>query len=51
MSRSLEGVFAELGLTPYLGAFVDQGFDTWETILDIQESDLYVPPSLAARLD
>lgn len=42
MTRPLDGVFAELGLTHYLGAFVDQGFDTWDTILDIQESDLYV---------
>ncbi len=36
----LEGVFGELGLSQYLGAFLDQGFDTWDTILDITESDL-----------
>lgn len=40
MGHSLEGTFRELGLAQYLDAFVDQGFDTWETILDIQESDL-----------
>ncbi|EGX96897.1 High mobility group, superfamily [Cordyceps militaris CM01] len=40
MPRRLESVFAELGLAQYLDAFVDQGFDSWETILDIQESDL-----------
>lgn len=40
MPRELEGVFAELGLAQYLDAFVDQGFDSWDTILDIQESDL-----------
>lgn len=40
MHRELESVFAELGLAHYLDAFVDQGFDSWETILDIQESDL-----------
>ncbi|PHH77375.1 hypothetical protein CDD82_3547 [Ophiocordyceps australis] len=40
MTRELEGIFAELGLSQYLDAFVDQGFDAWETILDIQESDL-----------
>ncbi|KAJ9142107.1 High mobility group protein B3 [Pleurostoma richardsiae] len=40
MSPSLEEVFGELGISQYLGAFLDQGFDTWETILDITESDL-----------
>ncbi|KAI1845718.1 hypothetical protein JX266_008083 [Neoarthrinium moseri] len=38
--NSLEEIFQELGISQYLGAFVDQGFDTWETILDITESDL-----------
>ena len=37
----LETVFGELGITQYLGVFIDQGFDSWETILDITESDLY----------
>lgn len=40
MTQELAPVFRELGLTQYLDAFVDQGFDTWDTILDIQESDL-----------
>jgi len=40
MSRDLESVFEELGISQYLETFVDQGFDTWETILDITESDL-----------
>ena len=35
----LEVIFAELGLQQYLGEFVEQGFDSWETILDITESD------------
>ncbi|KAG9248534.1 hypothetical protein BJ878DRAFT_538253 [Calycina marina] len=35
----LEAIFAELGLQQYLDDFVDQGFDTWETVLDITESD------------
>lgn len=35
------GTFLErLGLDQYLDALVGEGFDTWETILDIQESDL-----------
>ncbi|KAF2098548.1 hypothetical protein NA57DRAFT_75788 [Rhizodiscina lignyota] len=29
-----------LGLSQYLTAFVAEGFDTWETVLDITESDL-----------
>jgi hypothetical protein len=40
MTQVLEQIFAELGLAQYLGAFLDQGFDAWDTILDIQESDL-----------
>lgn len=39
----LGAIFVELGLAQYLDAFVEQGFDTWDTILDITESDLYVP--------
>lgn len=31
-----------LGLSQYLEVFVSEGFDTWETVLDITESDLYV---------
>lgn len=33
-------IFAELGISQYLDDFVEQGFDTWDTILDITESDL-----------
>lgn len=40
MSPRLEEIFGELGISQYLDTFVDQGFDTWETILDITESDL-----------
>ncbi|KAF5660587.1 hypothetical protein FHETE_8868 [Fusarium heterosporum] len=40
MSSELESVFAELGLSQYLGSFIEQGFDEWDIILDIQESDL-----------
>lgn len=42
MTSPLESIFGELGLSQYLDVFVDQGFDTWETILDITESDLSV---------
>ncbi|EHK40887.1 uncharacterized protein TrAtP1_004259 [Trichoderma atroviride] len=40
MNQDLETVFRELGIAQYLDTFVEQGFDTWDTILDIQESDL-----------
>lgn len=43
MTSELEATFRDLGISQYLDSFVDQGFDTWDTILDIQESDLCVP--------
>lgn len=42
MSHVVETIFGELGITQYLDTFLEQGFDTWETILDITESDLCV---------
>lgn len=42
MNQDLETIFRELGIAQYLDTFVEQGFDTWDTILDIQESDLWV---------
>ncbi|MCJ1247464.1 hypothetical protein MMC30_004678 [Trapelia coarctata] len=35
-------VLARLGLAQYTAAFLEEGFDTWETVLDITESDLDV---------
>lgn len=35
----LDDIFADLGIAQYLDIFLEQGFDTWETILDITESD------------
>ncbi|KAI0136631.1 HMG box protein [Xylariales sp. AK1849] len=40
LMNPLEQIFGELGISQYLEEFVDQGFDSWETILDITESDL-----------
>lgn len=34
--------FERLGLSQYLEAFVAEGFDTWQTVTDISETDLYV---------
>lgn len=31
-----------IGLSQYLDVLVAEGFDTWETVLDITEPDLYV---------
>lgn len=33
---------ARLGLSQYFEVLAAEGFDTWETVLDITESDLYV---------
>ena len=38
----LETTLQRLGLHQYYDAFLTEGFETWETVLDIQESDLYV---------
>ncbi|SPO00808.1 uncharacterized protein DNG_03556 [Cephalotrichum gorgonifer] len=40
MEQSLRDVFDDLGLSQYLEVFLDQGFDTWDTVLDITETDL-----------
>ena len=32
---------SRLGLAQYLHVFTYEGFETWETLLDITESDLY----------
>jgi len=32
-------IFTELGISHYLSSFLEQGFDTWETILEITEAD------------
>ncbi|KAL6356497.1 hypothetical protein LRP88_10098 [Fusarium phalaenopsidis] len=50
MSSDLEKIFGELGLTQYLDTFVEQGFDEWDIILDIQESDLEAPLCICAVL-
>ncbi|KAK7177478.1 High mobility group protein B3 [Paraphaeosphaeria sporulosa] len=36
----LEEELQQLGLSQYLEVLVAEGFDTWETVLDITESDL-----------
>lgn len=38
----LAEIFDELGLIQYLDSFLEQGFDTWDTILDITEPDFDV---------
>ncbi|CAI4216537.1 unnamed protein product [Parascedosporium putredinis] len=38
--RDLADIFAQLGMSQYFGVFVQEGFDSWDTILDITESDL-----------
>ncbi|KFY92894.1 hypothetical protein V500_03990, partial [Pseudogymnoascus sp. VKM F-4518 (FW-2643)] len=38
----LAEAFNDFGLTQYLHSFLEQGFDTWDTILDITEPDFDV---------
>jgi hypothetical protein len=39
-TNELETIFADLGMSRYLSDFVEQGWDTWETVHNITESDL-----------
>ena len=48
----LASVLERLELSQYLEAFKNEGFDTWETVLDITEVDLCGdPPSMWAQAD
>jgi hypothetical protein len=40
--NNLKDSLARLGLSQYHEIFAAEGFDTWETVLDITESDLWV---------
>jgi hypothetical protein len=40
MEQDLEPVLASLGMSQYLMVFLEQGFDTWEVVQDVTESDL-----------
>ena len=37
----LTEILSRLGLAQYLHVFNYEGFESWETLLDITESDLY----------
>lgn len=37
---ALRPILEQLGLSQYYTALVAEGFEIWETVLDIQESDL-----------
>ena len=39
----LDERLSRLGLAQYTQKLKDEGFETWETLLDITESDLYDP--------
>lgn len=41
MSRDFRDRLARLNLSDYADRFVDEGFDTWEVLVDITERDLY----------
>jgi len=37
---SLESILEKLGLAEYLPGLLNEGFNKWETVLDITETDL-----------
>jgi len=39
IESDLATIFAELGISHYLQGFIEQGFDSWDTILSITESN------------
>lgn len=42
----LAPILSRLGLEQYLEVFIEEGFDIWEVVLDITESDLYILSSI-----
>lgn len=42
LMTELGPILSRLGLAQYFQSFIEEGFDTWETVLDITEPDLYV---------
>lgn len=38
--NELGQILLRLGIGQYVDAFIAEGFDNWETVLDITESDL-----------
>lgn len=42
LMNDLGATLERLGLSQYAESFIAEGFDTWETVIDITESDLYV---------
>lgn len=44
LMSDLGHILARLGISQYLGSFIEEGFETWETVLDITESDLSGQP-------
>jgi SAM domain (Sterile alpha motif) len=47
--NELAYIFERLELSQYLENFIEEGFDTWDTVLYITESDLYVPIRIPVR--
>ena len=45
----LSEIFDRLGLLQYLESFINEGFETWEVVLYVTESDLYALSSLYSR--
>lgn len=41
LMTDLQTILSRLGLAQYVERFNEEGFEIWETVLDITESDLY----------
>ncbi|KAK4986042.1 hypothetical protein LTR50_005565 [Elasticomyces elasticus] len=46
----LDEMFRQLGLSQYLAAFEEEGFDSWDIVLDITEADLYAQSPFQVKL-
>ena len=51
MEENLKLTLAWLGLTQYYERFVQAGFDSWETLLEITEGDLEVKSMIVDTLE
>lgn len=41
LMTDLYPILSRLGLAQYVEKFSEEGFENWETVLDVTESDLY----------
>jgi len=42
MSKDFRARLTSIGLCDYVDRLIDEGFDSWDVLVDITEADLYV---------